>query len=139
MGRTNRHQQGALPIEIVGVVSNHFDYQKVVVNHDIPFHHIPVTKANKPQAEARIMDVVEQTGTELICLMTSSSIRMELSDSQRAVSRTMMFPWFRGPSMPGFPSDHRNLSAGLFSTDAPGAMQVNFGNLLSQHWMTAGT
>ncbi len=63
-----RWKIGALPIEIVGVVSNHFDYQKVVVNHDIPFHHIPVTKANKPKAEARIMDLVEQTGTELIVL-----------------------------------------------------------------------
>jgi formyltetrahydrofolate deformylase len=45
-----------LPIDIVGVVSNHFEYQKVVVNHDIPFHHIKVTKENKPQAEAQIMD-----------------------------------------------------------------------------------
>ena len=32
-----RWKIGALPIDIVGVVSNHFDYQKVVVNHDIPF------------------------------------------------------------------------------------------------------
>lgn len=63
-----RWKIGALPIEIVGVISNHFDYQKVVVNHDIPFHHIPVTKANKAQAEARMMDVVEQTGAELIVL-----------------------------------------------------------------------
>ncbi len=63
-----RWKIGALPIDIVGVVSNHFDYQKVVVNHDIPFHHIPVTKENKARAEARIMDVVEQTGTELIVL-----------------------------------------------------------------------
>src|ERR1700751_2097269 len=73
-----RWKIGALPIDIVGVVSNHFDYQKVVVNHDIPFHHIPVTKANKPQAEARIMDVVEQTGTELIVLARYMQI---LSDS----------------------------------------------------------
>ncbi|WP_244471230.1 formyltetrahydrofolate deformylase, partial [Rhizobium ecuadorense] len=63
-----RWKIGALPIDIVGVVSNHFDYQKVVVNHDIPFHHIPVTKANKVQAEAHIMSVAEQTGTELIVL-----------------------------------------------------------------------
>jgi formyltetrahydrofolate deformylase len=63
-----RWKIGALPIDIVGVVSNHFDYQKVVVNHDIPFHHIPVTKENKVRAEARIMDVVEQTGAELIVL-----------------------------------------------------------------------
>jgi formyltetrahydrofolate deformylase len=73
-----RWKIGALPIDIVGVISNHFDYQKVVVNHDIPFHHIPVTKANKPQAEARIMDVVEQTGTELIVLARYMQI---LSDS----------------------------------------------------------
>ena len=63
-----RWRIGALPIDIVGVVSNHFDYQKVVVNHDIPFHHIPVTKENKPQAEARIMEIAESTGTELIVL-----------------------------------------------------------------------
>ncbi|WP_416409455.1 formyltetrahydrofolate deformylase [Agrobacterium rosae] len=63
-----RWKIGALPIDIVGVVSNHFDYQKVVVNHDIPFHHIPVTKENKPQAEAKIMDLIESTETELIVL-----------------------------------------------------------------------
>ncbi|NSZ19194.1 formyltetrahydrofolate deformylase [Agrobacterium vitis] len=63
-----RWKIGALPIDIVGVVSNHFDYQKVVVNHDIPFHHIKVTKDNKPQAEAQLMELVQQTGTELIVL-----------------------------------------------------------------------
>ncbi|MHA7972038.1 formyltetrahydrofolate deformylase [Rhizobium sp. CAU 1783] len=73
-----RWKIGALPIEIVGVVSNHFDYQKVVVNHDIPFHHIKVTKENKPQAEAQLMDLVEQTGTELIVLARYMQV---LSDS----------------------------------------------------------
>ena len=59
---------GALPVEIVAVISNHMDYQKVVVNHDIPFHCIKVTKENKPQAERRIMEVVEETGAELVVL-----------------------------------------------------------------------
>lgn len=63
-----RWKIGALPIDIVGVVSNHFDYQKVVVNHDIPFHHIKVTKENKPKAEAQLMDLVETSGTELVVL-----------------------------------------------------------------------
>lgn len=63
-----RARIGALPIDIVGVVSNHFEYQKVIVNHDIPFHHVQVTKENKPQAEARLMDIVEQSGAELIVL-----------------------------------------------------------------------
>ena len=76
-----RWKIGALPIEIVGVVSNHFDYQKDVVNHDIPFHHIPVTKANKPEAEARIMAIVEQSGTELIVLARYMQI---LSDEMSA-------------------------------------------------------
>ena len=63
-----RWRIGALPIDIVAVISNHMDYQKVVVNHDIPFHCIKVTKENKPQAEAAIMSVVEETGAELIVL-----------------------------------------------------------------------
>jgi len=59
---------GALPVEVVAVISNHMDYQKVVANHDIPFYNIRVTSRNKPEAEARIMDVVEETGAELIVL-----------------------------------------------------------------------
>jgi formyltetrahydrofolate deformylase len=63
-----RWKIGALPIDIVGVVSNHFEYQKLVVNNDIPFHHIKVTKENKPQAEAQLMEVVETSGAELVVL-----------------------------------------------------------------------
>ena len=63
-----RWRIGALPIDIVAVISNHMDYQKVVVNHDIPFHCIKVTKENKPTAEAAIMRVVEDAGAELIVL-----------------------------------------------------------------------
>lgn len=59
---------GALPIDIVAVVSNHMEYQKVVVNTDIPFHCIKVTKEIKTEAEARIMAVVEETRAELIVL-----------------------------------------------------------------------
>ncbi len=63
-----RWRIGGLPVEIVGVVSNHLTYQKLVVNHDIPFHLIRVTPENKPEAEARLMALVEETGAELIVL-----------------------------------------------------------------------
>ena len=63
-----RWRIGALPIEIVGVVSNHLTYQKLVVNHDIPFHHIRVTPETKPEAEARLMAVVEESGADLVVL-----------------------------------------------------------------------
>jgi len=63
-----RSRIGALPIEIVAVISNHMDYQKAVVNHDIPFHRIRVTAANKEEAEAAQLAVVEETGAELVVL-----------------------------------------------------------------------
>src|SRR5690606_38489193 len=63
-----RWRIGGLPIKIVGVVSNHMTYQKVVVNHDLPFHYIRVTKENKSEAEAQLMQVIEETGTELVVL-----------------------------------------------------------------------
>ncbi|WP_169566356.1 formyltetrahydrofolate deformylase [Sneathiella limimaris] len=63
-----RWRIGALPIDIVGVVSNHLTYQKTVVNYDLPFHHIKVTKDNKPEAEARLMEIVEETETDLVIL-----------------------------------------------------------------------
>ncbi|WP_420569682.1 formyltetrahydrofolate deformylase [Thalassovita sp.] len=63
-----RWRIGALPIDIVGVISNHMEYQKVVVNHDIPFHYIKVTKENKAQAEAQQMAIIEDTGAELVVL-----------------------------------------------------------------------
>ncbi|RLL64197.1 formyltetrahydrofolate deformylase [Paenirhodobacter hankyongi] len=63
-----RWRIGALPIDIVAVISNHMEYQKVVVNHDIPFHCIKVTKENKAAAEAEQMRIVHETGAELIVL-----------------------------------------------------------------------
>jgi formyltetrahydrofolate deformylase len=63
-----RWRIGALPIDLVGVISNHMDYQKVVVNHDVPFHCIDVTRDNKLDAEARQMEIVTKSGAELIVL-----------------------------------------------------------------------
>lgn len=63
-----RWRIGALPIDIGAVISNHLDFQKVVVNHDIPFHYIRVTKENKLSAEAQQMRIVEETGAELVVL-----------------------------------------------------------------------
>jgi len=73
-----RWRIGALPVEIVGVVSNHMTYQKVVVNHDLPFHHIRVTPGNKPEAEARLLDLVGETGAEVVVLARYMQV---LSDS----------------------------------------------------------
>ena len=63
-----RWRIGALPIDIVAVISNHMDYQKVVVNHDLPFYCVKVTRENKAEAEAEQMRIVRETGADLIVL-----------------------------------------------------------------------
>lgn len=95
-----RWRIGALPVEIVGVISNHHDYQKLVVNHDIPFHHVKVTKDNKVQAEARQMEIIEDAGAELVVLaryMQVLSDRMCREMSGRIVNIHHSFlPSFKG-------------------------------------------
>jgi len=49
-----RHQRGLLDCAITCVVSNHTDLRQAVENFGIPFHHVPVTKSNKEEAEAQI-------------------------------------------------------------------------------------
>lgn len=95
-----RWRIGALPIDIVAVISNHLDYQKLVVNHDIPFHYIRVTQATKAQAEAQQMRIVEETGADLIVLaryMQVLSDRMCQAMSGRIINIHHSFlPSFKG-------------------------------------------
>jgi formyltetrahydrofolate deformylase len=63
-----RTRIGALPVEIAAVVSNHTDFEELVSSYGIPFHHIPVTKENKSEAEAQVLKIVEDEGVELVVL-----------------------------------------------------------------------
>ncbi|CAM5465276.1 formyltetrahydrofolate deformylase [Streptomyces purpurascens] len=63
-----RARTGALPVEIAGVVSNHTDFAELVGSYNIPFHHIPVTKDTKSEAEGRLLDLVREEGVELVVL-----------------------------------------------------------------------
>ncbi|MGW7196277.1 formyltetrahydrofolate deformylase [Streptomyces chryseus] len=63
-----RSRIGALPVEIAAVVSNHTDFAELVGSYDIPFHHIPVTRDNKPEAEAQLLELVRSENVELVVL-----------------------------------------------------------------------
>ncbi|MFI2379422.1 formyltetrahydrofolate deformylase [Streptomyces sp. NPDC018964] len=63
-----RARTGALPVEIAGVVSNHTDFAELVASYDVPFHHIPVPKDGKPEAEARLLEIVREDEVELVVL-----------------------------------------------------------------------
>ncbi|MET7640437.1 formyltetrahydrofolate deformylase [Streptomyces sp. NPDC005438] len=58
----------ALPVEIAAVVSNHTDFAELAASFDVPFHHIPVTRDTKEEAEQRLLDLVEREGVELVVL-----------------------------------------------------------------------
>jgi formyltetrahydrofolate deformylase len=57
-----------LNIDITAVVSNHEDLKTMVEQENVAFIHLPVNKETKPEQEARLLEIVEETGTELVVL-----------------------------------------------------------------------
>lgn len=55
-------------MEIAAIVSNHTSLAHLAEWHAIPFYHLPVIAATKPEQERQILDLVERTGTELVVL-----------------------------------------------------------------------
>ena len=64
-----RNRIGELPMDVVGIVSNHPRETYAATDFGaIPFHHLPITKDTKPQQEAEIKRIVDETGAELVIL-----------------------------------------------------------------------
>ena len=63
-----RWKSGLLPLDIRAIISNHRDFYQLAASYNVPFHHIPVTKDNKAQAEARQLEIIESEGAELVVL-----------------------------------------------------------------------
>jgi formyltetrahydrofolate deformylase len=53
-----RWRRGELDAEVVCVVSNHPDLQADVAGFGVSYHHVPVPKDAKPEAEARMLELV---------------------------------------------------------------------------------
>jgi formyltetrahydrofolate deformylase len=63
-----RKSTGALNIEIPAIVSNHREFEALAQSYGIPFHHIPVTKETKAEAEARLLELVSELDIDLVVL-----------------------------------------------------------------------
>jgi len=64
-----RRRIGELSMDVVGIVSNHpRDALQISMIGDIPYHYLPVTRETKPQQEAQIKRIVDETGAELVVL-----------------------------------------------------------------------
>ena len=68
-----------MPIEIVGVVSNHEDFKEIVEFNNIPFHFLPIEKNldSKKKQESLFKKVVEDSGAEMIVLARYMQILTE--------------------------------------------------------------
>jgi formyltetrahydrofolate deformylase len=63
-----RYRTGALPVEIPAIVSNHADLAGLAEWHRVPFFHVPVTADTKPAAEARLIEIIDDTQADVIVL-----------------------------------------------------------------------
>jgi formyltetrahydrofolate deformylase len=63
-----RQRSESLPVDIVAAVSNHTALADLAEFYGIPFHHVPVTKATKAEAEARLLELVAELDVELVVL-----------------------------------------------------------------------
>ena len=64
-----RWRIGELPIEPVGIISNHpVETYDDIDFHGIPFHYFPVNRDTKAEQEQKIRDVMVATGTQLVVL-----------------------------------------------------------------------
>ncbi|RAV28832.1 formyltetrahydrofolate deformylase [Sinomicrobium soli] len=63
-----RYNSGELHTEIPFIISNHNDLRSVADRFDIPFHHIPVTRDNKEQAESEQLRLLQEAGVDFIVL-----------------------------------------------------------------------
>ena len=77
-----RQRIGELAMEVVGIVGNHpREALSIGLMDGVPYHHFPITPATKPQQEAHIRALVEESGAELVVLARYMQI---LSDEMSA-------------------------------------------------------
>jgi formyltetrahydrofolate deformylase len=95
-----RADNGALNIDIVGVVSNHPELGWMADNYDIPFYHVPVSAATRGEAESRLMELVDQLRVDLLVLarymqILSTDLCKQLEGRAINIHHSML-PSFKG-------------------------------------------
>ncbi|MGY1782941.1 formyltetrahydrofolate deformylase [Geodermatophilus sp. SYSU D01036] len=63
-----RWRAGSLGADLVAVVSNHEDLRPMAEAAGLPFSHVPVTPATRREAEARLLELVDEHRADLVVL-----------------------------------------------------------------------
>jgi formyltetrahydrofolate deformylase len=64
----HRWSTGTLPIQVMGVVSNHQDMRSLAEWHGVPYFYLPVIEGRKQEQEERMKEVFVRTESELLVL-----------------------------------------------------------------------
>jgi formyltetrahydrofolate deformylase len=95
-----RNSVGELNLDVVAIVSNHTTLESIADFYGIPFHHIPVTRETKQEAEAALLDLVREKRVELVVLARYMQILSDDLCKQlegRAINiHHSMLPSFKG-------------------------------------------
>lgn len=95
-----RWRIGELAVDIPAIVSNHPDLEPIAVAHGIPFHHLPITPATKAAQEERLLQLIQETQSDVVVLaryMQILSLELCQQLSGRAINIHHSFlPGFKG-------------------------------------------
>jgi formyltetrahydrofolate deformylase len=64
----HRWEVGTLPIDIVGVVSNHLTHQRLIEWHGLPFHYLPLEPDGKERQESKLLELFGDLRADLLVL-----------------------------------------------------------------------
>lgn len=73
----HRWEVGTLPIDLVGVVSNHETQRRLVEWHGLPFHYLPIEPGRKEQQEEQLLALFTDLKADLLVLARYMQILTE--------------------------------------------------------------
>jgi formyltetrahydrofolate deformylase len=96
-----RVKAGQLNADVAAVVSNHPDLEPLAASAGVPFLHVPVTPATKPEAEAELLRLVDELEVDLVVLarymqILSADLCAKLEGRAINIHHSML-PSFKGP------------------------------------------
>ncbi len=96
----HRWQTGNLPVDVVGVVSNHCDLRHLTEWHGIPYHHLPVGSETKEEQEAKLLSLFTGSQADYLVLARYMQVLSE-GLTQRLAGRCInihhsFLPSFKG-------------------------------------------
>ena len=95
-----RKRKGEINMEITAVVSNHQDLRPMVEREGIRFIHLPISEKTKIQQEHRLLEIVNETSSELVILarymqILSNELTKKLSGKCINIHHSFL-PGFKG-------------------------------------------